>query len=357
MPSEPTNTATETAPTTIGLRVIEPGASEPVAAEDDVDLARELTASLERLQRYADKAWAENTLRAYRFDWEHFADWCATYDRDPLPADVETVGLYLGSIAPDFSLATIERRLSGINATHRRHNLAPPAVISEGPLMRIWRGIVREKSRRQDKAEPLMAQDLRLIVQSLPRDPETNELTIEALRDRALLLIGWAGALRRSELVALTTADVEIVAGDGLRLIVRRSKTDQEGEGLVKGIPYGDHADTCPVMALRTWLQAAEIEGGPIFRRFYRGGSIGEKAITAQYVSLILKRHVERIGLPAEVYSAHSLRSGFITQAVRAGKPERRVKDHSGHKSWQTFDGYVKQAGTFDGNPVKGIGL
>lgn len=320
-------------------------------------LAPALQASLDRLERYADQSWADNTKRAYRSDWQHFAEWCHEYDRRALPASPEDIALYLGMIAPHYSLATLERRLSSISAAHRERGLDNPARVAEGPLMRIWKGIVRDKTRQQDKAEPLMAQDLRAIVQQLPRDPETGALTLASLRDRALLLLGWAGALRRSELVGLTTDDIQFVAGDGLNLTIRKSKTDQEGEGLIKGIPYGDHAETCPVTALRTWLQAAGIRSGPLFRRFYRGGSIGKTALTAQYVSRILKEHAERVGLPPDAFSAHSLRSGFITQAIRAGKPERRVKEHSGHKSWETFNGYVKKAATFEGNPVKGIGL
>lgn len=319
--------------------------------------AADLAESLARLNRYAEQSWAPNTVRAYLADWRHFEAWCADHQFRSLPASVETVGLYLGTIAPDYSLATLERRLSSISAAHRERGGPNPCGVSEGPLRRIWRGIVREKSRRQDKAEPLMASDLRLIVQNLPRDPESGDLTPTSLRDRALLLIGWTGALRRSELVGLTTDDIEFVSGSGLNIYIRKSKTDQEGQGLIKGIPFGSHAETCPVLGLRTWLQYAGIRSGPLFRRFYRGGSIGKKPLTAQYVSKILKAHAERVGLSPEVFSAHSLRSGFITQAIRAGKPERRVKDHSGHASWETFNGYVKQAGTFDENPAEGLGL
>lgn len=328
-------------------------------SSDDLspELVQDLADSLARLTAYAEKSWAVNTIRGYASDWAHFSEWCESYGFKSLPASVETVGLYLGAITEDYSLATIERRLSAVSAAHRERALPNPCGVSEGPLMRIWRGIVREKSRRQDKAEPLMASDLRLIIQNLPRDPDTGELTPASLRDRALLLTGWAGALRRSELVGLTTEDVEFVSGQGLNVFVRQSKTDQEGEGLIKGIPYGDHVETCPVTALRMWLKEANIESGPLFRRFYRGGAIGQKPLTAQYVSRILKEHAARVGLSADDFSAHSLRSGFITQAIRAGKPERRVKDHSGHSSWETFNGYVKQAGTFEENPVEGIGL
>ena len=130
----------------------------------------------------------------------------------------------------------------------------------------------------------------------------------------------------------------------------------------MKGLPYGSNKLTCPVTALRQWLQAAEeeVQGpleGEIFRRFYRGESIGESAMAAQYVSTVLKRHAEIAGLDPEEYSAHSLRAGFIRQAIRAGKAERRVKEHSGHASWETFNQYVEEAGTFQDNPAEDIGL
>lgn len=323
----------------------------------DPELVRELDASLRRLEAYAAKSKAPATRRAYASDWADFHSWCVRYGRTPMPAAAETIGLYLGSIAEETSLATLERRLAAISTLHKEAGYDSPASVSKGPLRTIWKGIIRDKTRRQDKAEPLLVEDLRRIIQHLPQDRKSGEFTLTSLRDRALLLIGWAGALRRSELVGLHVTDIEFVPGEGLNVFIRRSKNDQEGTGLVKGIPYGAHPDTCPVVALRTWLQAARITDGPIFRRFYRGERLADTALTAQYVSLILKKHGGRIGLNVADFSAHSLRSGFITQAIRIGKSERRVKDHSGHKSWQTFNGYVKQAGTFHQNPGKDIGL
>lgn len=323
----------------------------------DSALLHELEASLSRLEAYAAKSRTEATRRAYRSDWDDFSAWCERYSRVSLPAEPESVGLYLGSIAEGLSLATLERRLAAISTIHKEEGHESPASVSKGPLRKIWKGLVREKTRRQEKAEPLMVKDLRRIIEHLPRDRETGMLTLASLRDRAILLVGWAGALRRSEIVALHVEDVEFIAGEGINIYIRSSKSDQEGVGLLKGIPYGAHSETCPVLALRTWLQAAEITKGPIFRRFYRGGKVGASALTDQYVSLILKRHAERVGFEAADFSAHSLRSGFITQAIRAGKPERRVKEHSGHKSWETFNGYVKRADTFQGNPVRGVGL
>ncbi|MCS3698508.1 MULTISPECIES: site-specific integrase [Salinibacter] len=333
----------------------------------DRERLRELQESLGRLEEFAASAQAENTTRAYAADLEDFRHWCKRMDREWLPAGPETIGLYLGARADELSLATLERRLAAIASLHKEEGYESPASVADGPLRKIWKGIIREKTRQQDGAPPLMVEDLRSILEHLPRysssdEGPAGELTLTALRDKALLLVGWTGALRRSELVALTTADVEFVEGKGVNVYVRQSKADQEGTGLVKGLPYGSKKETCPVTALRQWLQAAErnVEGsfeGDIFRRFYRGESVGESAMTAQYVSTVLKRHAESAGLGPDKYSAHSLRAGFITQAIRAGKPERRVKEHSGHASWETFNQYVEEAGTFQDNPAEGIGL
>jgi integrase len=333
----------------------------------DPELLDELEHSLGRLEEFASKSKAENTIRAYAADLEDFRHWCDRYGREWLPAEPETIGLYLGARADELSLATLERRLAAIASVHKEEGYDSPATVAEGPLRPIWKGIVREKTRQQDGATPLLVEDLKKIVEHLPRyngsdDGPTGRLTLTSLRDRAILLVGWTGALRRSEIVALNTQDLEFIPGEGVNITIRQSKTDQEAAGMTKGLPYGSNKETCPVTALRTWIQAAarHVEGpfdGPIFRRFYRGESIGSTALTAQYVSKILKRHAERVGLEPEGYSAHSLRAGFITQAIRAGKAERRVKEHSGHKSWETFNRYVEKAGTFQDNPAEDIGL
>jgi site-specific recombinase XerD len=363
--SDPENGVDSAAQSEVDAEADDPG-GESRALEDPQRL-RELQESLGRLEDFAAQSQAENTIKAYAADLEDFRHWCKKYDREWVPAEPKTIGLYLGARADDLSLATLERRLAAIASLHKEEGYESPASVAEGPLRKIWKGIVREKTRQQDGAPPLMVEDLRSIIEHLPRyssseDGPTGRLTLTALRDRALLLVGWTGALRRSELVALTTEDVQFVEGEGVNIYVRRSKADQEAEGLVKGLPYGSNKETCPVTALRQWLQAAErnVEGdfeGGIFRRFYRGESIGESAMTAQYVSTVLKRHAAAAGLDPEMYSAHSLRAGFITQAIRAGKAERRVKEHSGHASWETFNQYVEEAGTFQDNPAEDIGL
>ena len=349
------------------------GSERPSKSEalEDPKRLRELQESLGRLEDFAAQSQAENTIRAYAADLEDFRHWGGRMDREWMPATPETIGLYLGARAEELSLATLERRLAAIASVHKEEGHESPASVAEGPLRKIWKGLVRDKTRQQEGAPPLMVEDLRSIIEHLPRYSATDEgragqLTLTSLRDRALLLVGWTGALRRSELVALQAEDVQLIEGEGVNIYVRASKTDQEGEGLVKGLPYGSNKMTCPVTALRQWLQAAEkeVEGslqgnfeGDIFRRFYRGESVGKEAMTAQYVSKVLKRHAESAGLDPEKYSAHSLRAGFITQAIRAGKSERRVKEHSGHASWDTFNRYVQEARTFRDNPAEDIGL
>ena len=359
----------------------EPSAQDTNPSDVDEGFSRqqqaELAESLQRLERYAQNARSEATRKAYASDLEDFRHWCTEYGREWLPASPETVGLYIGARAHEMKLSTLERRLAAISVLHKDEGYDSPASVSEAPLRRIWRGLVREKTRAVERPEPLLVEDLRAIVASLPRYEEpfergafrasAGDLTLTSLRDRAILLVGWAGALRRSELAGLRVEDVQLRRGKGYVLRIRRSKTDQEAEGQVKAIPYGSHAESCPVLALRTWMQsaaralgkpaAAGLEG-PIFRRFYRGESVGDSAMSAKYVSRIVKEGARRVKLEhAESYSAHSLRSGFITQAVWAGKRERRVKEHSGHASWEVFSSYAKEARGFQENPAEDIGL
>ena len=212
-------------------------------ALDNPDRLQELQESLGRLEEFASQAQAENTTKAYAADLEDFRHWCKRFGREWLPAEPETIGLYLGARAEELSLSTLERRLAAIASLHKEEGYDSPASVAEGPLRTIWKGLVRQKTRRQDGAPPLLVEDLKSIVEHLPRysagdDGPTGDLTLTALRDKALLLVGWTGALRRSELVALTTEDIRFVEGEGVNVYVRRSKADQEGEGLVKGLPY-----------------------------------------------------------------------------------------------------------------------
>jgi site-specific recombinase XerD len=330
-------------------------------ALEDPERLRELQESLGRLEDFAAQSQAENTTRAYTADLEDFRHWCKKYDREWLPAEPKTIGLYLGARADELSLATLERRLAAIASLHKEEGYESPASVAEGPLRTIWKGIVREKTRQQDGAPPLMVEDLRSIIEHLPRysssdEGPTGQLTLASLRDRALLLVGWTGALRRSELVALTTGDVQFVEGEGVNIYVRRSKSDQEAEGLVKGLPYGQNKETCPVTALRQWMQAAERQlGEPLFRRFYRGESIGESAMTAQYVSTVLKRHAESAGLDPDEYSAHSTPFGPVSSRRRSapGRPSGASKSTPGTPRGRRSTSTSRRPGPFRTTPPR----
>jgi len=310
----------------------------------------------ERADAFARKSRAENTKRAYRADWTLFRAWCRDHDLDPLPADDRTVILYLTDVADRYKLSTLERKLTAISQAHKTQGLESPALTSQEPLRSVWAGVARSKTRARDKVAPALTDDIRLMVESLPRSPETDRLTLAAKRDRALLLVGFAGALRRSELVGLNVSDIGFNA-DGLRLVVRQSKSDQEGRGHVKGLRYGSKPTTCPVRSLRSWLNAAGIDTGPIFRGVDRHGNVAESALTGRSVALIVKRAADRAGLDADAYSGHSLRAGFTTQAARSGTPERIIMRHTGHKSEKMVREYIREGRLFNDNPTEDLGL
>lgn len=325
-------------------------------------------AQLQRLRQaaqqagtYAQHARADNTRKAYQSDWRAFTAWCELHDLPALPADPRTVVLYLANVAETFKASTLQRRLASISQAHKMAGHTSPALTSQEPLHSVWLGILREKAGKEsiDKVAPVLTEDLCLMIEHLPReDPDspTSPLTLSAQRDRALLLVGFAGALRRSELVGLETRDVTFGA-EGLRLVVRKSKTDQHGQGHVKGLRYGLHANTCPVRALRTWLRASGIERGSIFRPIDRHGNLSDEALTGRSVARIIKRACRRAGLRAEDFSGHSLRAGFTTQAARAGTPERVIMRHTGHKSERMVRQYIREGTLFQENPTEGLGL
>lgn len=316
----------------------------------------------ERAEDFARSARAANTKRAYRADWRDYARWCERRGLDALPAVPSTIALYLASRAepgpdgPALKLATLRRRLSAISQAHKSAGYTSPTRLDAEPLHSVWAGITRAKSRRQKKAAPVLVEDLRALIAALPGIDDADGPSLRARRDRALLLLGWSGALRRSELAQLAVDDVQ-VGPDGLVVVVRRSKTDQEGSGLSKGVPYGQHPATCPIRALQSWLHAAGIDEGPIFRGVDRWDNVAAAALSTDGVHRIIKRACARVGLDPRLYSGHSLRAGFITQAARAGKPERLIMRHSGHKDLTTLRAYIREGSLFQENAAEGLGL
>jgi integrase len=302
-------------------------------------------AALAVAQALAQKATAAATLRAYRADWTHFANWCTGHGFIAAPAAPETVGAYLASLAESHAPTTIRRRLSALGKMHRFNDLPwnPAHRGIQGPLQ----GALRTHGRPVRKAAALTLPILRQLLGSC-------DDTARGRRDRALLLIGFLGAFRRSELVALRVEDIA-VAADGLRLRIRRGKTDQAGQGYEIGLPRGRHADTCPVRALAAWQAVGGAKPGPLFRKISVNGTIGAAALHPDAVRRILAYRVQLAGVAVDGFdrlSAHALRVGFITEAYDVGVRDEDIMRHTRHRDLRSMRGYVQRAGLLTDSPA-----
>jgi len=321
--------------------------------EDAAALPISGTAELARLacetRHFLAAAKAESTRRAYRSDWEHFESWCRAHGLQPLPAAAETVALYLTGLASSHRPGTLRRRLTVISHAHRTAGHPSPATMQQVLVGETLKGIRRTLGTAQSRKRPLRTEEIRAMIQALPENRQ-------GLRDRAVLLIGFAGGFRRSELTALV---VEDVAADrqGLVVTLRRSKTDQEGQGRQVALPYGSHPETCPVRAYQSWVQAAGLESGPIFREVDRHGRIETRALHKDSIGLVVKRAAARIGLDAAQYAGHSLRAGLATEASRNGASELAIMRQTGHRSVQTVRKYIREGSLFRDNPAAKLGL
>jgi integrase len=307
-------------------------------------------AALAVAQALARKATAPATLRAYKADWTHFSDWCAAHGFVPVPAAPATVGAYLASLADSHAPTTIRRRLSALGKMHRFNDLPwnPAHRDIQGPLQ----GVLRTHGRPAQKAAALSLAMLRQLL-------ATCDQSARGRRDRALLLFGFVGAVRRSELVSLRVEDVAIVAG-GLRLRIRRAKTDQEGQGAEVGLPRGRHIETCPVRAFEAWQAVAKRRAGPLFRRISTGDTIGSTALHPDAVRRILAHRVAMAGLTVDGFdrlSAHALRVGFITEAYDKGVRDEDIMRHTRHRDLRTMRGYVRRAGLVNESPAGKLDL
>lgn len=303
---------------------------------------------------YAALEGAANTRRAYASDWADFLAWCATHGRQALPAAGDDVAEYLAQLAGlGRAVATLERRMAAIRHKHKFADLAPPA----GQLLtQAWAGIRQTHGRPPRQKRAILTEDLRGIVAELP----TN---LSGLRDRALILLGFASALRRSELASVWLAgpdappaalQLSFVARGG-EVFIPRSKADQAGQGALIGVPLG--RDLCPVRAVQAWLEAAGIEAGPIFRSVSRSGSIGATAISGQTVAAIYKAAAARVGIDPRTVGGHSSRAGMITQALINGVDVSLIMKISRHRKVDTMNGYVRLADPFMANAAAGLGL
>jgi len=310
--------------------------------------ARRLLEELQRACRtLTDSLLSQNTKTGYQYDWLDFERWCARMDLDPLPATAETLSLYIADrLTAGKKVSTIKRRVSAI-AQHHRADGSPSPLTPE--VSELLRGARRLRCDRLRQVRPLEVEQVRAISKLLEA-----EGTPIALRDRCILVVGIASALRSANLAALTLADVEFTAR-GAVLHIGRSKTDQVGRGMLIALPPGDHPETCPVRCLREWIARRGSYPGPLFTRLWPPRSI--RPLAPERFCQIVHRSVKRIGLDAREYGSHSLRSGFVTAAGEGGASELLIAATTGHKDMATLRRYFRHRDLFRTNACAALGL
>ncbi len=293
---------------------------------------------------------ASNTVRAYKSDFKDFGLFCVKNGFKSLPSEPKIVSLYLTHLSTkDVKLSTIRRRLVSIGVIHKikGHYLDTKHPIIIENLM----GIKRRKGTVQKGKKPLLINELKQILDTIDQQ---NCADIKKLRDKAVILIGFSGGFRRNEIVSLDYEDLDFV-NEGVKISVKKSKTDQFGEGLTKAIPYFENNLYCTVTLLKRWLNVSKISKGPIFRRFIKGSKLTNERLTDQTVALLIKEYIKKTGINNTNYSGHSLRSGFATTAAESGAEERSIMAMTGHKSTEMVRRYIKEANLFKNNALKKI--
>src|SRR5210317_1427147 len=290
---------------------------------------------------------AMNTVRAYKSDFNDFGLFCAQNGFKSLPSEPKIVSLYLTHLSTnEVKMSTLKRRLVSIGVIHKLkgHYLDTKHPIIIENIM----GIKRRKGSIQKGKKPLLINNLKLIINVIDKN---NYEDLKRLRDRSIILMGFSGGFRRNEIVSLDCDDLDFVA-EGLKINLKRSKTDQFGEGSVKGLPYFDNTQYCPVLSLKNWIEASKISSGPLFRRFSKGSKLTQNRLTDQTVALLIKKYLKLAGIEEKNYSGHSLRSGFATSAAESGAEERSIMAMTGHKSTEMVRRYIKEANLFKNNAL-----
>jgi site-specific recombinase XerD len=293
---------------------------------------------------------AINTVRAYKSDFNNFGLFCAKNGFKSLPTEPKIVSLYLTHLSTkNIKISTLKRRLVSIGVIHKLkgHYLDTkhPSIIEN--IM----GIKRRKGSIQKAKKPILINDLKQIINVI--DNQNNE-EIKKLRDRTIILVGFSGGFRRNEITSLNYEDLDFVK-EGVKINIKKSKTDQFGEGLLKGIPYFDNLQYCPVISLKKWIDVSNIYSGPLFRRFTKGSSLSVNRLSDQTVALLIKAYTKLAGIDNKNYSGHSLRSGFATSAAESGVEERNIMAMTGHKSSEMVRRYIKEANLFKNNALNKI--
>ena len=293
---------------------------------------------------------ASNTVRAYKSDFKDFELFCAKNGFKSLPSEPKLVSLYLTYLSTkEVKMSTLKRRLVSIGVIHRLkgHYLDTkhPSIIEN--IM----GIKRRKGSIQKGKKPILINHLKRLIDVIDQQ---NSKDIKKLRDRSIILVGFSGGFRRNEIISLDFDDLDFVE-EGLKIQIRRSKTDKFGEGLVKALPYFDNSKYCPVVSLKKWIDVSKIRADALFRRFSKGSRLSEHRLTDQTVALLIKHYLELAGIDSKNYSGHSLRSGFATSAAESGAEERNIMAMTGHKSTEMVRRYIKEANLFKNNALNKI--
>jgi site-specific recombinase XerD len=293
---------------------------------------------------------ANNTIRAYKSDFHDFELFCIQNGFKSLPSEPKIISLYLTSLSSkNIKMSTLKRRLVSIGVIHK---LKGHYLDTKHPLIiENIMGIKRRKGSAQNGKKPLLINNLKVLIKAINRS-DLNPII--KFRDRTIVLIGFSGGFRRNEIVSLNYDDIEFV-NEGMKINLRRSKTDQYGEGFLKGIPYFDNPVYCPVISMQNWLKISKINSGSLFRRFSKGAKLTEIRLTDQTVALIIKKYLQLAGIDSKNYSGHSLRSGFATSAADAGAEERSIMAMTGHKSTEMVRRYIKEANVFKNNALNNI--
>lgn len=311
-------------------------------------LTADLTSMIEDTLHYAEASRSSGTVAHYQSNWRSFVAFCDAHGLAKMPTTISVVSVYLAHLAKSGkAVSTVVSHLSAIKYFHDRERVTS-INWADPTLSEVSAGIRRASTRKVVKASAILPDDLRLLTASVGTG-------LAGLRDRAILLVGFAGAFRRSEITALTVENIEF-CDEGLVLQIERSKTDQEGRGCEVCIPPSKDSAVCPIRALQAWLEASGIESGPLFRRITKSGILGADSLSEEGIRLILAKAVERSGLSATGrISPHSLRAGFCTTAALAGKSLDGIATHARHASIQTTMGYIRVAERFKNHAGAGL--
>tara|TARA_Y100000816_G_scaffold213228_1_gene158647 strand:- start:138 stop:1052 length:915 start_codon:yes stop_codon:yes gene_type:complete len=279
---------------------------------------------------------ANNTLRAYQSDYRDFSLFCSKNGLSSMPTQPKIVALYITHLSKFSKFSTLKRRIASISVVHK---LKGHYLDTKHPIiMENLHGIKRTLGSRQKAKKPLLINNLKKIIKAIDQEKKERD------RDRALILIGFAGGFRRSELVSILKEDVELV-DEGVKILIKKSKTDQSGEGSIKAIPYFQNQEFCPVIALKKYMTLKKFNSNSekIFK------------LSDKSVALIIKKYAQIAGLDPTKYAGHSLRSGFATTAAEFGAEERNIMTMTGHKTTQMVRRYIQEANLFKNNALNKI--